>query len=192
MTLYQPSPGRVCSTAPLRHVPFLQLLGLPEEEDWILNAPYADRSALRNVLIYELVRGRGRYASRHRYCNSKSADSSRYSPSSPRKSRGIKTGWRIHRNHVPFWWTAMISASSFTQRLSARWTDLRMGLLAGSRPEMTQFPPLQPFNIVTLNSCAVQVDILPWTCRIPRLPASLCVRLPLRQHCTDTQEENVT
>jgi len=44
------------------------LLGLPEEEDWILNAPYSDKSLMRNVLAYDLSRGMGRYASRTRYC----------------------------------------------------------------------------------------------------------------------------
>ncbi len=46
----------------------VSLLGLPEEEDWILNAPYTDRSALRDVLAYTLAREMGRYASRFRYC----------------------------------------------------------------------------------------------------------------------------
>lgn len=44
------------------------LLDLPAEEDWILNAPYADRSALRNALVYTLARDMGRYASRVRFC----------------------------------------------------------------------------------------------------------------------------
>ncbi|HPG38153.1 MAG TPA: CotH kinase family protein [bacterium] len=44
------------------------LLGLPEENDWILNAPYIDKSLLRNVLTYRLARDMGRYASRTRYC----------------------------------------------------------------------------------------------------------------------------
>lgn len=40
------------------------LLGLPEEEDWILYAPYSDKSLIRNALIYDLSRDIGRYASR--------------------------------------------------------------------------------------------------------------------------------
>lgn len=40
------------------------LLGFPEEEDWILYAPYSDKSLIRNVLIYDLSREVGRYASR--------------------------------------------------------------------------------------------------------------------------------
>ncbi len=42
----------------------VSLLGLPEEEDWILYAPYSDKSLLRNVLIYDLSRDIGMYASR--------------------------------------------------------------------------------------------------------------------------------
>ncbi len=44
------------------------LLGLPEENDWILNGPYSDKSLIRNVLIYRLARDLGRYASRTRFC----------------------------------------------------------------------------------------------------------------------------
>ena len=40
------------------------LLGLPEENDWILHAPYSDKSLLRNVLAYDLARNMGHYASR--------------------------------------------------------------------------------------------------------------------------------
>jgi len=44
------------------------LLGLPEESDWVLSAPYNDKSLMRDVLIYRLARSIGRYASRSRYC----------------------------------------------------------------------------------------------------------------------------
>jgi hypothetical protein len=43
------------------------LLGLPEEEDWILFAPYNDKSLMRDVLAYKLTRDMGHYASRFRY-----------------------------------------------------------------------------------------------------------------------------
>lgn len=43
------------------------LLGMPEEEDWILYAPYSDKSLVRNVLIYDLARDMGRYASRTQF-----------------------------------------------------------------------------------------------------------------------------
>lgn len=43
------------------------LLGFPEEEDWILHAPYSDKTLLRNVLIYDLSREIGRYASRVKF-----------------------------------------------------------------------------------------------------------------------------
>ena len=42
----------------------VSLLGLPEEEDWILQAPYGDKSLMRNVLTYSLSEDMGRYASR--------------------------------------------------------------------------------------------------------------------------------
>lgn len=45
----------------------VSLLGLPEEEDWILNGPYSDKTLVRNVLIYDLSRDMGRYASRTRF-----------------------------------------------------------------------------------------------------------------------------
>lgn len=38
--------------------------GMPEEEDWILYAPYSDKSLVRNVLIYDLARDMNLYASR--------------------------------------------------------------------------------------------------------------------------------
>jgi hypothetical protein len=44
------------------------VLGMPEENDWILHAPYSDKSLLRNYLSYELARDMGRYASRTRFC----------------------------------------------------------------------------------------------------------------------------
>lgn len=40
------------------------LLSLPAEEDWILYGPYSDKSLMRNVLIYDLARKMGDYASR--------------------------------------------------------------------------------------------------------------------------------
>ena len=43
------------------------LLGIPEEEDWILHAPYSDKSLIRNVLMYDLSRSIGRYASRTKF-----------------------------------------------------------------------------------------------------------------------------
>ena len=46
----------------------VSLLGFPEESDWVLYAPYTDKSLLRNVLAYKLANDMGRYASRTRYC----------------------------------------------------------------------------------------------------------------------------
>ncbi|KAA3610106.1 MAG: T9SS C-terminal target domain-containing protein [Calditrichaeota bacterium] len=46
----------------------VSLIDLPAENDWILHAPYFDRSLMRNVLIYELSREMGWFSSRTRYC----------------------------------------------------------------------------------------------------------------------------
>jgi hypothetical protein len=43
------------------------VLGLPAEEDWILHAPFMDKSLMRNALAYELSRRMGRYAPRTRF-----------------------------------------------------------------------------------------------------------------------------
>jgi len=43
------------------------LLELPEEEDWILSAPYSDKSLIRNVLMYSLARKMNHYASRTKF-----------------------------------------------------------------------------------------------------------------------------
>ena len=42
----------------------VSLFGLPEEEDWILYGPYSDKTLMRNILIYDLSRAIGQYASR--------------------------------------------------------------------------------------------------------------------------------
>lgn len=41
--------------------------GLPEEEDWVLYGPYSDKTLVRNMLIYDLAREIGEYASRGFY-----------------------------------------------------------------------------------------------------------------------------
>lgn len=43
------------------------LLGMPPENDWVLYAPYTDKTMMRNVLAYKLGRDLGNYASRTRY-----------------------------------------------------------------------------------------------------------------------------
>ena len=43
------------------------LLGLPKESDWVLYAPYMDKSLMRDVLAYEWSNQMGRYASRTRF-----------------------------------------------------------------------------------------------------------------------------
>lgn len=46
----------------------VSLLGMPEENDWILHGPFADKSLLRNVLAYHMGEATGRYAPRTRLC----------------------------------------------------------------------------------------------------------------------------
>jgi subtilisin-like proprotein convertase family protein len=43
------------------------LLGMPSEHDWILYAPYNDKTLMRNALTYELARGMGHWASNTRF-----------------------------------------------------------------------------------------------------------------------------
>ena len=37
-------------------------LGLPPEEDWVLGAPYVDRSLMRDALAFDMFREMGRWA----------------------------------------------------------------------------------------------------------------------------------
>jgi hypothetical protein len=46
----------------------VSLLGMPQENDWILYAPYSDKSLLRNVICFDLTRKMGWYASRTQFC----------------------------------------------------------------------------------------------------------------------------
>lgn len=46
----------------------VSLLGMPAENDWILYAPYSDKSLMRNVLTFKLANDIGRYAPRTRFC----------------------------------------------------------------------------------------------------------------------------
>jgi len=46
----------------------IPLLGLPIENDWILNGPYPDKTLLRDALTYDLSRKFGHYASGYKYC----------------------------------------------------------------------------------------------------------------------------
>jgi hypothetical protein len=45
----------------------VSLLGMPADSDWVLYAPYPDRTLMRDVLAYELSNALGHYASRTRY-----------------------------------------------------------------------------------------------------------------------------
>jgi hypothetical protein len=46
----------------------VSLLGMPAENDWILYAPYTDKSMLRNVVTFDMNRKMGRYCTRTVYC----------------------------------------------------------------------------------------------------------------------------
>lgn len=45
----------------------VQLLGMPSENDWVFNAEYNDKTLMRDVLVYDMARRTGRYASRSHY-----------------------------------------------------------------------------------------------------------------------------
>lgn len=44
------------------------LLGMPSENDWVLYAPYTDKSMLRNVVTFEMGRKMSTYCTRTRFC----------------------------------------------------------------------------------------------------------------------------
>ena len=46
----------------------VSLLGLPVESDWVLLAPYSDKSLMRDALTYQLAASFMPYASRSRFC----------------------------------------------------------------------------------------------------------------------------
>lgn len=46
----------------------ISLLGLPAENDWVLYAPYNDKTFIRDILAYQLFRKMGHYASRYVLC----------------------------------------------------------------------------------------------------------------------------
>jgi hypothetical protein len=46
----------------------VSLLGMPIENDWILYAPYSDKSLMRNFLTFDLGRKMGNYSPRTVYC----------------------------------------------------------------------------------------------------------------------------
>ena len=45
----------------------VSLLGLPAESDWVLYAPFSDKTLIRNAFVYDMARDMGHYASRHRF-----------------------------------------------------------------------------------------------------------------------------
>ena len=44
------------------------LLGMLQENDWILHGPYTDKTLMRNAIVFELGTQLGRYTTRRRYC----------------------------------------------------------------------------------------------------------------------------
>jgi hypothetical protein len=45
----------------------VSILGMPTENDWVLYAPYSDKSLLRNVMLFDLGRAMGHWAPRTRF-----------------------------------------------------------------------------------------------------------------------------
>jgi hypothetical protein len=45
----------------------ISILGMPEEEDWILYGPYNDKTLLRDVIAYELSNAIGQYATKTKF-----------------------------------------------------------------------------------------------------------------------------
>ena len=41
---------------------------MPSENDWVLYAPWSDKSLIRNVLTYKLSQEMGRYSARSKFC----------------------------------------------------------------------------------------------------------------------------
>lgn len=46
----------------------ISIMGMPEESDWILSGPFADKSLIRNKFVYDLASKMGQYAPRSRFC----------------------------------------------------------------------------------------------------------------------------
>jgi hypothetical protein len=46
----------------------VSLLGMPDENDWVLHGPYSDKSLIRNALTFQIGRDLMDYASRTRFC----------------------------------------------------------------------------------------------------------------------------
>ena len=46
----------------------VSLFGMPEQKDWILYAPFSDKSLMRNVIAYDIYRSMGYYAPRTKFC----------------------------------------------------------------------------------------------------------------------------
>ncbi|MBP7563790.1 MAG: CotH kinase family protein [Candidatus Cloacimonetes bacterium] len=46
----------------------ISILGMPEESDWILSGPFADKSLVRNKFVYDLASKMEQYAPRSRFC----------------------------------------------------------------------------------------------------------------------------
>ncbi len=46
----------------------VSILGLPKDNDWVLSAPYTDKSLMRDVLAFKIWNDMGYYASRWKFC----------------------------------------------------------------------------------------------------------------------------
>lgn len=62
------APYRLELKDPQGHDTSVALLGMPKDEDWILYGPFADRSQIRNQLMFDLGRQLGHYQPRSKFC----------------------------------------------------------------------------------------------------------------------------
>lgn len=46
----------------------VSIMGMPAESDWVLHAPYSDKSLIRNALTYHLFGRMGHYSPRNQFC----------------------------------------------------------------------------------------------------------------------------
>ena len=65
----------------------VSLMGLPEEEDWILQGPYSDKTLMRNHLMFHWSRAIERYAPRTRFIELYMIDDG--DPLAPTHYRGV-------------------------------------------------------------------------------------------------------
>jgi hypothetical protein len=145
----------------------ISLLGMPAGSDWILSAVYADKSLMRNVLMYNLAREAGSYASRTRYCELVINGSYRGVYAFMEKlKRGAdrinisklkssdKTGDAVTGGYI-------LKLDKLTGTLGANWTS-KLTNTAISNPDkivfQVEYPKLDDINTQQLNYIQAYVD----------------------------------